>query len=189
MNINGTEPNLRSPEPPSTVPLTGTRIAWLSCIVIIFLTFAVMAAILYPAHQRVKARSMICLSNTKSLGMAFLMYMADSDDQMPSGNNWLWEVDPYIRSKAILKCPSVSTLDPCYAFNSKLEKTRNSDIKEPDNTVMQFESVPGMNQCGGKELLPLPPRHPQGHSIGFVDGHAGSVMPTDIDSLIWNISK
>ena len=187
MNYDNTEPDLLLPEPPSM------KTKYLTCFMIIWILTAVIIILVINHEYQLFKRSSgdgnarICLSNTKSLGAAFLMYMADNDDRMPPGDNWLGEIDPYIRSKAILKCPSASTSDPCYAFNSKLGKVKVSDINAPDSTVMIFESIPGMNQCGGKELLPSPPRHLEGHSIAFMDGHARSVKPQEIDLLIWDV--
>ena len=184
MNADGNaEPN--GPESSLTakpVSLIGIVIG----VVIIIVVAAVLVPVLTPARDdHSTGTTANCLSNTKSLGAAFLMYMADNDDRMPPGDNWLGEVDPYIRSKAILKCPSASTSDPCYAFNSKLGKVKVSDINASDSTVMIFESIPGMNQCGGKELLPSPPRHPKGHSIAFADGHVKMIGTEGVDALIW----
>lgn len=188
-NKKNQEMELPSAEPPASKSSSTVKIVCLSCFVIILISVAVLAAVLFPVFNRARgaARSTSCLSNTKQIATAFMMYTSEFDDRMPLGNSWQPALDPYMKSRYIWKCPSAQTTDPCYAFNSKLVKAKLSDINAPQDTVMVFESVPGMNQFGGKELLPSPPRHPEGHSIGFVDGHVKSVKPDGVDSLLWNI--
>ncbi|MHB1455961.1 MAG: hypothetical protein ACYC0V_03495 [Armatimonadota bacterium] len=184
MNTDNTEQN--RPESPLT-----SRPATLIVIIVVIAIITALVAVLVPvltlSPDGHGGRATTCLSNTKSLASSFWMYMAENDDRMPPGSNWLEAVGPYIKSRATLKCPSAQATEPCYAFNSKLAKTKVSDVTVPDKTVMLFETVPGTNQCGGKELLPSPPRHLEGHSIGFVDGHVGSVPLSGINSLIWSV--
>ncbi|MHB1455959.1 MAG: hypothetical protein ACYC0V_03485 [Armatimonadota bacterium] len=192
MEDNNKRPEIELPsaEPPSSQKSASTiKIVCLSCLVIAMLIFVLLAAVLFPVFNRARgaAKSTSCLSNTKQIATAFMMYTSEFDDRMPLGNNWQPALDPYIKSRYIWKCPSAQTTDPCYAFNSKLVKARLSDINAPYNTVMVYESIPGMNQRGGKKLLPSPPRHEYGHSIGFVDGHAKGVKPKEIDLLIWDV--
>ena len=188
-NKKNQEIELPSAEPPASKSSSTVKIVCLSCFVIILLIFAVMTAVLFPVFNRARgaARGTSCLSNTKQIATGFMMYMAEWDDRMPMGNDWQTAIEPYIKSTSIWNCSSAKTMDPCYAFNSKLVKVNATNIDAPYDTVMIFESIPGMNQCGGKELLPSPPRHEQGHSIAFVDGHARGVKPQEIDSLIWNV--
>lgn len=188
-NKRNHEIGLPSPEPPSSKSSSTAKIVCLSCFVIVLIIFAALAAVLFPVFNRarIEAGSVSCLSNTKQLATCFMMYMAENDERMPVTSHWVETIDPYMKSKYILKCPSVQTSDPCYAFNSKLMKTNTADMGAPQDTVLLFESIPGLDQCGGKELLPSPTRHAQGHSIGFVDGHAKSIQPVNIDSLIWDV--
>jgi prepilin-type processing-associated H-X9-DG protein len=75
---------------------------------------AILAAILYPvfAQAREKARGASCLSNSRQIGLAFQMYTQDWDDYLPlttfpmPENSWTDRVQPYIRSRHILRCPS-----------------------------------------------------------------------------------
>ncbi|WP_319586199.1 hypothetical protein [uncultured Desulfobulbus sp.] len=189
-NKKNQERELPLAEPPSSKSSSSTtKIVCLSCLGIMLFIFIAITVVTYPVFFRARgaAKSTSCLSNTKQLAIAFMMYTSEFDDRMPLRNNWQAALDPYIKSRSIWKCPSAQTTDPCYAFNSKLEKAKLSDINTPQDTVMVFESVPGMNQCGGKELFPSPPRHPEGHSIAYADSHAKSVKPQEIDSLVWNI--
>lgn len=83
---------------------------------------AVLAGIVFvvsgPARER--ARETLCLSNLRQLGRAYQMYMADHDGRepekgartqyyelgLPSDEDFTYLVDTYLRSRAVLFCPS-----------------------------------------------------------------------------------
>lgn len=83
-------------------------------LLVVIAIIAILAAILFPvfAQAREKARAISCLSNTKQLGLAVLMYVQDYDEVYPTGlqNAWYadtWEyiTQPYIKNVNILRCP------------------------------------------------------------------------------------
>jgi prepilin-type N-terminal cleavage/methylation domain-containing protein len=67
-------------------------------LLVVIAIIAILAAILFPvfAQAREKARSASCLSNSKQLGTAMLMYSQDYDETFPmafgyyQGLGWLW---------------------------------------------------------------------------------------------------
>ncbi|MGQ9488655.1 MAG: DUF1559 family PulG-like putative transporter [Armatimonadota bacterium] len=66
-------------------------------LLVVIAIIAILAAILFPvfSQAREKARQTSCLSNTKQLGLAFLMYTQDYDELFPlaggyTSNGWLW---------------------------------------------------------------------------------------------------
>jgi len=72
-----------------------------------------IAAILFPvfAKAREKARQTSCLSNSKQLGTAFMMYVQDYDEMAPytyfENGTSIWSVlCPYIKNWDIFTCPS-----------------------------------------------------------------------------------
>jgi prepilin-type N-terminal cleavage/methylation domain-containing protein len=99
-------------------------------LLVVIAIIAILAAILFPvfAKAREKARQAACLSNTKQLGTAFMMYAQDYDETMPAvwfgndpGQSWPWAVwpgsvdwngvfthavMPYMKNRGILQCPS-----------------------------------------------------------------------------------
>jgi prepilin-type N-terminal cleavage/methylation domain-containing protein len=90
-----------------TRPTAFTLIELLVVIAII----AILAAILFPvfAQARAKARQAACLSNVRQIGMAFLQYFQDNDEQFPNVRGqvtWVNTMQPYLRSRQILRCPS-----------------------------------------------------------------------------------
>jgi prepilin-type N-terminal cleavage/methylation domain-containing protein/prepilin-type processing-associated H-X9-DG protein len=99
-------------------------------LLVVIAIIAILAAILFPvfAQARAKARAIACLSNTKQLGTALMMYMQDydetvlpiwmnySDAQVGSQNGqvrdwrrfWHYIIMPYIKNHAVMTCPDQS---------------------------------------------------------------------------------
>jgi prepilin-type N-terminal cleavage/methylation domain-containing protein/prepilin-type processing-associated H-X9-DG protein len=89
-------------------------------LLVVIAIISILASILFPvfARAREKARQTTCASNEKQLGLAFLQYMQDYDEQLPFGNNtaasyeergWAGEIYPYVKSVAVYTCPDDST--------------------------------------------------------------------------------
>jgi len=91
-------------------------------LLVVIAIIAILAAILFPvfAQAREKARAISCLSNTKQLGLATMMYVQDYDETYPLAAFWnqstpwytnfyLWSsqrcVQAYIKNTDIFKCP------------------------------------------------------------------------------------
>jgi prepilin-type N-terminal cleavage/methylation domain-containing protein/prepilin-type processing-associated H-X9-DG protein len=91
-------------------------------LLVVIAIIAILAAILFPvfAQAREKARQASCLSNTKQLGLALLMYVQDYDETFPHAAFWnqaqsfstfySWTsqrcIQPFIKNKGIYVCPS-----------------------------------------------------------------------------------
>jgi prepilin-type N-terminal cleavage/methylation domain-containing protein/prepilin-type processing-associated H-X9-DG protein len=80
---------------------------------------ALLAAILFPvfARARENARKTNCANNTKQIGFAILQYAQDNDEILPpvayeddAGDDVQWPqlVEPYLKGRQALKCPSDS---------------------------------------------------------------------------------
>jgi len=103
-------------------PRTGFTLIELLVVIAII---AILAAILFPvfASARESARKTSCLSNLKQLGVATMTYTTDYDETFPevfhavSGSGMehgMSEIElyyPYIKSMAVLFCPSASATD------------------------------------------------------------------------------
>ncbi len=88
-------------------------------LLVVIAIIAILAAILFPvfAQAREKARTISCLSNTKQIGLSVQMYVQDYDETFalslylanPADGTVFTFYDahqPYIKSAAIVKCPS-----------------------------------------------------------------------------------
>jgi len=101
-------------------------------LLVVIAIIAILAAILFPvfAQAREAARKTSCLSNTKQLGLAVMMYVQDYDEMYPTNSwdgapigttdtewgvpgadakvftRWPWEILPYIKNKGVFVCPS-----------------------------------------------------------------------------------
>src|SRR5579862_1239618 len=107
---------------------TSKRAFTLIELLVVIAIIAILAAILFPvfAQAREKARAISCLSNTKQLGLAVMMYVQDYDETYPltafwndvggtpgfAANFYLWSsqrcTQPYIKNTDIYKCPDDS---------------------------------------------------------------------------------
>lgn len=137
-------------------------------LLVVIAIIAILAAILFPvfAQAREAARKTTCISNCKQLGLGFMMYVQDYDEQFPfvtCGDSytggcatwirgslpWTLTVQPYIKNFGLYTCPS----DPDKACFSK-----------PDNLggygqMLTFVNwpgaVPGMQPAELARIFPL----------------------------------
>ena len=88
-------------------------------LLVVIAIIAILAAILFPvfARARENARRASCMSNLKQIGLGFLQYNQDYDENSPmtsmSGGmmsmgtySWTTSTQPYLKSVQILRCPS-----------------------------------------------------------------------------------
>ena len=85
-------------------------------LLVVIAIIAILAAILFPVFQKVRenARRTACLSNEKQLGLGFIQYTQDFDEQLPycfysSPQGWAGHLYPYVKSTGVFKCPDDST--------------------------------------------------------------------------------
>jgi len=103
-------------------------------LLVVIAIIAILAAILFPvfAQAREKARQAACLSNTKQISNALLMYTQDYDEavvlnndghwvEKPAGsgnkyiNTWMSLLEPYLSNYQIWTCPSATPKSGLFA--------------------------------------------------------------------------
>jgi prepilin-type N-terminal cleavage/methylation domain-containing protein/prepilin-type processing-associated H-X9-DG protein len=118
-------------------------------LLVVIAIIAILAAILFPvfAQAREKARQTACLSNTKQMGTAVLMYVQDNDEQLffyssatsPSqsrtgaivpasqknAERWWNLLMPYLKSNGVFACPSDSGPTPSADVSGNLTILRS----------------------------------------------------------------
>ena len=83
-------------------------------LLVVIAIIAILAAILFPvfARAREKARAIACISNLKQVGLAFIMYSSDYDEEFVGVwcgypmNGWPTLLYPYIKNDQLFDCPS-----------------------------------------------------------------------------------
>ncbi|MFO7947123.1 MAG: DUF1559 domain-containing protein [Armatimonadota bacterium] len=167
-------------------------------LLVVIAIIAILAAILFPvfARAREKARQTSCLSNVKQIALGVMMYAQDYDETLcglsnasPAANNqWFEVLQPYIKNKAILVCPSHDSgkldiskeypdFEPSYGWNYRWIEfgTSLAAFEKPAQTVLLADCsrwhLDGTHGSPGSNYWPSP-RHNDGANFGFADGHA-----------------
>ena len=139
-------------------------------------SLALQTVIMGPMIEkaRASAQKSVCLSNVKNLSLAMQMYLVDYDDQFPEADGWVEALADYIGDESVLKCPEDDSEARCsYGMNAALSGRSVGELENPAEIVVFYETAsPGDNPVGGAEDVVDPPRHPNGNSYGFADGHA-----------------
>ncbi len=184
--------------------LTGKHIRGFTLIelLVVIAIIAILAAILFPvfARAREKARQTSCLSNTKQIGLAMMMYAEDYDERYmvvnhTTGYDWYLPLFPYVKNDQVFRCPSATSTaaEPVtdYALNGLFAHGASmAQIGLPAEQICMAERRSGVSETGyhpwpdsGGDWDDLstysefvshlaPDRHNDGANYGFADGHS-----------------
>ena len=130
-----------------------------------------------PADERVTFSDQSaadCRSNMKQLGLGFMMYTCDYDEKHPPAGKWCDVIAPYLKNEELYRCPADDS-DHSYAMNTTLDGRPLDEIRVPAATILLFESSTGKrNAVDAGDSLCDPPRHAEGNTFIYDDGHAAS---------------
>jgi prepilin-type N-terminal cleavage/methylation domain-containing protein/prepilin-type processing-associated H-X9-DG protein len=180
-------------------------------LLVVIAVIVILASILFPvfARARENARRSSCLSNNKQIGIAMMQYLQDNDEHYmvvahegeegaTEDYNWFDPLQPYIKSRQVFRCPSLSeatgdfnpalaSLDerPAsdYLINAFFAHgTSQAAFQNVAEQICLAEREKGIN---GNDYHPFPEdgnppewdligqkRHLDGSNFLFADGHA-----------------
>ena len=164
--------------------LYGRAYAWFAIVI----AFAVGCwrvgtfSIRYPYGNR-------CLSNLHIQASALSIYAEDYNRRLPMAVNWCDVVKTKSRGGVDFQtCPALPKGQKGgYAFNSALS-SHMTPIAGDTNPVLIFESDPGWNRYGQREILLREPRpnHGDGFAFAFADGHVKWIGKSKTTTVRWN---
>jgi hypothetical protein len=115
------------------------------------------------------------LSNMKQTALAHAMYVEANDGFGPSPDTWMDQLMPFAKSTEIFKVPLDGRKGDefGYAYYRQLDRIRLSEVENPEEVVLAFESSDlHWNANGGFERLPAEPYHEDGTIVfSFLDTH------------------
>jgi len=186
--------------PPARRPDGFTLIELLVVIAII----AILAAILFPvfARAREKARQVTCTSNLKQMGLAFFMYTSDYDEMYMATYNWKTNLQPYIKTTEINRCPSRKSLPWYYGqglnigcsspYVQGIPLMSEGSIASPSSKILVVEwercnagppcGPTGLFSGGATSYWAVCRIHNGGSNLLFCDGHAKWLKPEQYHS-------
>jgi len=143
--------------------------AWSAAILILL---AMCVGMVYPAMIKYQesAFRVNCLGRLDIISKMMLLYMNDNEGYLPDATNWcnsllFYKNELDIRTEDSFKCRRDS-YGPCsYAMNKSVSGRKYEELSK--GTVVFFESKPGWNQSGGRELLNFA-NHPEHSSVSIL---------------------
>lgn len=145
----------------------------------------VVGLIFFPigGNNRQGAMFSACLSNTKQLALAAILYSFDYDDLGPGRDEWAVVVQHYTRDGKAVKCTVLQKGPPDiygFAYNSTLAGQSLTKVPNPETRPLIYESLNlARNASDPYGSVPDPGRHTGKTSVAFVDGHAKGFKAAD----------
>jgi hypothetical protein len=117
-----------------------------------------------------EARNKTCPDHLKQLYNAMMLYSDSYDGQLPPADRWMDAIKENVPQDEWLHCTEVKK-GFGYAMNSAVGGMRVSAVKNPDRTLILFESTKTeRNAHDNGESLPVPGRHMGRSNVVFVNG-------------------
>ena len=163
-------------------------------LLVVIAIIAILAAILFPvfAQAREKARQTGCLSNTKQLGTAFMMYLQDYDETLNGpalrrcgntgptpysnywwGTNWItWPelIIPYTKNTGIYTCPD-RTEQPFYGWSINVNSSNDDFPGSPTPPGNWHNGTCGGGLSPGQSTIALAAMTAPASTIWYYDSN------------------
>lgn len=124
-------------------------------LLVVLAVIGILAAILFPAFARSResGRAASCASNLKQIGLALMQYESDNDGIYPTAGAtvqwdeidpvtgmgpWMQQIQPYVKSRQIFKCPSDSHSDFSYFLGARAAYLETGHFAPIKATRIQF---------------------------------------------------
>ena len=159
-------------------------------LLVVIAIIAILAAILFPvfAQAREKARQTACLSNTKQVGTALMVYAQDYDETFPGAGyaydwrfsindlrnpKWMDVLQPYVKNDAVFNCPS----DSGRKFVSlSTNPNRGTGTNPPGGSYLLNNSYNGGGSLAG----------PAGQPMAVIGSPADTIFSVEGPSVVQN---
>ena len=107
-----------------------------------------------------------------------VMYAYDYDEKLPFASKWMDTIVPYTKNQGVFHDPSrENDSEYGYAFEGRASGLDSSKVDAPDAYPLIFDStLTGKSAAGPTSTMPLPGRHEGTNSVGYLDGHAKSIV-------------
>ncbi len=169
---------------------TGFAVAGITVTVVFsFFILPMMLAILMPALGKTRQLSqrIMCGTNLSIISKAVMDYTANHNDTYLPADKWCDVlIKDYNVSPKQFCCPASDAVEgkSSYAINLNVTGKKTSEV--PPDTVLLFETKPGVNPAGGAEILSTENHQRDGCNILFADGHVKFVKTPELSTLRWN---
>ena len=196
--------------PQNRPPRSGSGFTLIELLVVIAI-IAILAAMIFPVFSRAResARSVVCKSRLRQMGLAFEMYCSDWEDRYPPAYQWKSRLQPYVRATTINQCPSRLELPWYYGqgynigcFNPFVQgfpERTMAQIPSPDSKILIAEwdrcnagppcGPTGLFAEGATSFWAVCRVHNGGSNLLFADGHVKWMRPEQYHSTTDHIDE